>query len=106
MASGNDSERSKKRVWPAEDEEAPPKTRRQSEGEDREEARQSLDKFIPQVRQSKAGTGTNVRMEHSSPWGSLTKRFTLSLEDSVTGDAGPEGGGVGGGAPLDADEHE
>jgi hypothetical protein len=83
VASGNDSKRSKKRVWAAEDE-APPKIRRQSEGEDREEARQSLDTFIPQARQSKASAGTNVRMEHSSPWGSLTKRFTLSLEDSVT----------------------
>jgi hypothetical protein len=40
--------------------------------------------FILQVRQSKASVGTNVRMEHSSLWGSLTKRFTLSLEDSVT----------------------
>jgi hypothetical protein len=84
VASGNDSKTSKKRVLAAEDEEAPPKIRRQSEGEDPEEARQSLDRFIPQARQSEASVGTNVRMEHSSPWESLTKRFTLSLEDSVT----------------------
>jgi hypothetical protein len=84
VASGNDSTRSKKRALAAEDEKALPKVSRQSEGEDREEARRSLERFIPQARQSKASAGTNVRMEHSSPWGSLTKRFTLSLEDSVT----------------------
>jgi hypothetical protein len=84
VASDNDSKRLKKRVWAAEDEEAPPKVRRQSEGKDPEEARQNLDRFIPQAMQSKASAGGNVRMQHSSPWGSLTKRFTLSLEDSVT----------------------
>lgn len=84
VASGNDSTRSKERVWAAEDEEVPPKVRRQSEGRDPEEARHNLDKFIPQAMQSKASAGGNVRMQYSSPWGSLTKRFTLSLEDSVT----------------------
>jgi hypothetical protein len=84
VASNNNSKRLKKRVWAAEDEEAPPKVRRQSEGKDPEEARQNLDRFIPQAMQSKASAGGNVRMQHSSPWGSLTKRFTLSLEDSVT----------------------
>jgi hypothetical protein len=83
VASGNDSKRLKKRVWAAEDEEAPP-IRRKSEGKDLEEARQSLDRFTPQAMQSKASASGNVRMQHSSPWGSLTKRFTLSLEDSVT----------------------
>jgi hypothetical protein len=84
VAPGKDSNKLKKRAWAAEDEEAPPKIRGQSEGKDQEEARQSLNKFIPQAIHSKVSTGGNVRTQHSSPWGSLTKRFTLSLEDSVT----------------------
>jgi hypothetical protein len=83
VSSDNDSKRLKKRVWAAGDQEAPP-IRRQSEGKDLGEARQSLDRFTPRAMQSKASASGNVRMQHSSPWGSLTKHFTLSLEDSVT----------------------
>ena len=77
VASGNDSNKLKKKL-----EEAPPKIR--GHDKDQEKVGQSLNKFIPQAIQSKVSTGGNVRTQHSSPWGSLTKRFTLSLEDSVT----------------------
>ena len=66
MASDNNLKRLKKRVRAAEDEEAPP-IRRQSEGKDPEEARQNLDRFIPQAMQSKVSAGGNIRMQHSSP---------------------------------------
>jgi hypothetical protein len=77
VASGNNSNKLKKKL-----EEAPPKIR--GHYKDQDEVGQSLHKFIPQAIQSKVSTGGNVRTQHSSPWGSLTKRFTLSLEDSVT----------------------
>lgn len=77
VASDNDSNKLKKKL-----ETAPPKIRRHDKGH--EEVGQSLNKFIPRAIQSKFSTGGNVRTQHSSPWGSLTKRFTLSLEDSVT----------------------
>ena len=77
VAPGNDSNKLKKKP-----EEAPPKIR--GRDKDQEKGGQSLNKFIPQAIQSKVSTGGNVRTQHSSPWGNLTKRFTLSLEDSVT----------------------
>ena len=49
-ASDNDSSNKlKKRSWASLDKEAPSKIHRQSEGKDREEARPSLDRFIPQA---------------------------------------------------------
>lgn len=78
VASNNDSNKLKKKL-----EAAPAKIRRHDKG-GQEELGQSLNKFIPRAIESKVSTGGNVRTQHSSPWASLTKRFTLSLEDSVT----------------------
>lgn len=71
-ASDNDSSNKLKRPWVSLDEEGPSKTRRPS------------DRFIPQAVQPKVGTIRVVRIQHSSPWESLIKHFSLSLEDSVT----------------------
>ncbi len=84
VAPGNDSNKLKKRAWVPQAEETPPNIRRQSEGKDRDEVRQSPERIIPPAVQSKVAAVGMVMIQHSSPWESLKKRFSLSLEDSVT----------------------
>ncbi|PVH70500.1 hypothetical protein DL98DRAFT_619281 [Cadophora sp. DSE1049] len=84
VASGYFSNKLKKRAWAAENDEPPPRIRGQSESKDQEEVRQGLSRFTPQMMPSKVRPGETVKVQHSSPWRSFTKQFTLSLEDSVT----------------------
>jgi hypothetical protein len=72
----------RKRSWASQDD-APSKIRRQSGGGD-QDARSGSNKFnILQAGQSKVSAIGNVRIKHSSPWESITKNFSLTLEDSV-----------------------
>ena len=84
LASKHPSKKLQKRAWAAENDEPPPRSREKSEDRNQQEVSQGLNRFTPHVMQSKASASGVVRIQHSSPWKSLIKRFTLSLEDSVT----------------------
>ena len=85
VAPDNDSSNKlRKRSWESQDDGPPLKIHRQSRDGHQKEARSGLKKsHIPQAIQSKVSAAGNIRIKHSSPWEILTKRFRLSLEDSV-----------------------
>jgi hypothetical protein len=79
----NNSSKLRKKSWASRDDGARLKMPRLSRDRG-EEARTSLKPLhIPQAVQHKVRAVGNVRMKHSSPWESLTRNFSLMLNDSV-----------------------